>query len=211
MRPLGKELIDRLGIDFQTDVPSALHALGVPPPCRGYRAPLDDPRFSSADPPACARARPHALVYARVVSACRARHPGPGHCLRLSAVLDSPQASRCGEGSRPSSTDCSAQPRCRSPQRRVGPYQSAAIKRPHTVYRLRPMLRITGSASPSEQLCIPAGDELARLRDEFGHRHCLLIPGFFDRALADEIAQRVASSDFYRREHPGIGARRAWR
>ena len=35
MRPLGKELIDRLGIDFQTDVPSALHALGVPPLAEG--------------------------------------------------------------------------------------------------------------------------------------------------------------------------------
>ena len=67
------------------------------------------------------------------------------------------------------------------------------------------MLRITGSASPSEQLSIPSGDELARLRDEFGHRHCLLIPGLFDHALADEIAHRLESSDFYRREHPGIG------
>ena len=67
------------------------------------------------------------------------------------------------------------------------------------------MLRITGSASPSEQLRIPSGGELARLRDEFGHRHCLLIPGLFDRALAVEIAHRVASSDFYLREHPGIG------
>jgi len=67
------------------------------------------------------------------------------------------------------------------------------------------MLRITGSASPSEQLCIPSGDEFARLRDEFGHRHCLLIPDLFDRALADKIARLLESSDFYRREHPGIG------
>jgi hypothetical protein len=35
MRPLGKELIHRLGIDFQTDVPSALHALGIPPLAEG--------------------------------------------------------------------------------------------------------------------------------------------------------------------------------
>jgi hypothetical protein len=67
------------------------------------------------------------------------------------------------------------------------------------------MLRITGSASPSEQFSIPSGDELARLRDEFGRRHCLLIPGLFDSSLADEIAHRIKSSDFYRREHPGIG------
>jgi len=68
------------------------------------------------------------------------------------------------------------------------------------------MLRITGSASPSEQLFIPSGDEqLARLRDEFGHRHCLLIPRLFEPALADEIARRVENSDFYRREHAGIG------
>lgn len=67
------------------------------------------------------------------------------------------------------------------------------------------MLRITGSASPSEQLCVPSGDELARLRDEFGRRHCLLIPGLFDHALADEIARLVEGSGFYRREHPGIG------
>ena len=67
------------------------------------------------------------------------------------------------------------------------------------------MLRITGSASPSEQFSIPSGDELTRLRDEFGRRHCLMIPGLFDTPLADEIADRIASSDFYRREHPGIG------
>jgi 2OG-Fe(II) oxygenase superfamily len=67
------------------------------------------------------------------------------------------------------------------------------------------MLRITGSASPSEQLYVPSGEELARLRDEFGRRHCLLFPGLFERALADEIAHLVERSDFYRREHPGVG------
>src|SRR5215212_6119543 len=67
------------------------------------------------------------------------------------------------------------------------------------------MLRITGSASPSEQFSIPSGDELARLQDEFGRRHCLLIPGLFDPPLADEIAHRIARSDFYLREHAGIG------
>src|SRR5215213_3021995 len=67
------------------------------------------------------------------------------------------------------------------------------------------MLRITGSTSPSKQLWIPSEVELARLQDEFGRRHCLLIPGLLDRALADEIAPLVASSDFYRREHRGIG------
>jgi hypothetical protein len=67
------------------------------------------------------------------------------------------------------------------------------------------MLRITGSATPSEQLRVPSGEELALLQDEFGRRHCLLIPGLFDRALADEIARQIEGSDFYRREHAGIG------
>ena len=35
MRPLGRELIDRLRIDFRTDVPSALYARGIPPVAEG--------------------------------------------------------------------------------------------------------------------------------------------------------------------------------
>jgi hypothetical protein len=67
------------------------------------------------------------------------------------------------------------------------------------------MLRIAASGLPSEQLLVPAEDELACLREEFRRRHCLMIPSLIDEALADEIARLVEGSDFYRREHDGIG------
>ena len=67
------------------------------------------------------------------------------------------------------------------------------------------MLRIAASVLPTEQLSVPAEDELACLRDEFASRHCLMIPSLVDEALADQIARFVESSDFYRREHDGIG------
>ena len=67
------------------------------------------------------------------------------------------------------------------------------------------MLRIAASMLPSEQLVVPGEDELARLRDEFRRRHCLMIPRLLDPALADEIARLVEGSEFDRREHDGIG------
>lgn len=66
------------------------------------------------------------------------------------------------------------------------------------------MFRITGSSSPSEQLSVPAEDELARLREEFSRRHCVVLPGLLDAPLADEIGRRVENSQFYRLEHEGI-------
>lgn len=67
------------------------------------------------------------------------------------------------------------------------------------------MLRITKSMLPSEQLSVPAEEELTRLREEFGRRHCVVLPGLLDAPLADEIGRRVEQSDFYRLEHEGIG------
>jgi hypothetical protein len=67
------------------------------------------------------------------------------------------------------------------------------------------MLRVVASPVSSEQLSVPAEGELARLREEFGRRHCLMIPRLLDRALAQHIALCVENSDFYRREHEGIG------
>jgi hypothetical protein len=67
------------------------------------------------------------------------------------------------------------------------------------------MLRIVSSILPSKQFLVPAQDEQARLRDEFGRRRCLMIPGLLEPALADEVARRIELADFYRREHHGIG------
>lgn len=67
------------------------------------------------------------------------------------------------------------------------------------------MLRIRASSAPSEQLSLPQNDELARLREEFRSRHCVLLPGLLDRDLAETMADRIESADFYRREHEGIG------
>lgn len=72
-------------------------------------------------------------------------------------------------------------------------------------YRLGTMLRITESPTPSQQFTPPSEGELTRLRDEFGRRHCVLLPGLLDPALAGEIARRVQRSEFYRREHEGVG------
>lgn len=67
------------------------------------------------------------------------------------------------------------------------------------------MLRIAASPLPSDQLSVPSEDELAHLRDEFQRRHCLMIPRLLDLVLAEELARRIEASDFYRREHDGIG------
>lgn len=67
------------------------------------------------------------------------------------------------------------------------------------------MLRITGSTSPSDQLSVPAEEELTRLREELGRQHCVVLPGLLDTPLADEIGRRVERSNFDRREHEGVG------
>jgi hypothetical protein len=67
------------------------------------------------------------------------------------------------------------------------------------------MLRITGSTARSEQLSVPSDVELSDLRAAFAGRHCVVLPGLLDPALADEIARRVERSAFSRREHEGIG------
>jgi hypothetical protein len=67
------------------------------------------------------------------------------------------------------------------------------------------MLRITGSAILSEQFVLPSENELGHLREEFGRRHRVVLPGLLAPRLAGEIARRVAEAEFYRREHEGIG------
>jgi 2-oxoglutarate-Fe(II)-dependent oxygenase superfamily protein len=67
------------------------------------------------------------------------------------------------------------------------------------------MLRLTESAVPSEQFSVPEREELERLHEEFESRHCVLLPGLLEPRLADTIAARIEASDFYRREHDGIG------
>jgi hypothetical protein len=67
------------------------------------------------------------------------------------------------------------------------------------------MIRITESPTPSQQFAAPSTSEAEALREEFGRRHCVLVPGLLDPALAETVADRVESSDFYRLEHKGVG------
>jgi hypothetical protein len=67
------------------------------------------------------------------------------------------------------------------------------------------MLRISESKRPSDQFTLPRRDELERLSEEFSSRHCVLLPGLLEPALADTISARIETSEFYRREHHGVG------
>jgi hypothetical protein len=67
------------------------------------------------------------------------------------------------------------------------------------------MLRITGSSSPSEQIAVPSEDDVRDLNEKFRRRHCIVLPGLLERALAEDLARRVEAAEFSRLEHEGIG------
>src|SRR5690242_20997768 len=57
----------------------------------------------------------------------------------------------------------------------------------------------------SQPVSLPAGDDLQRVQADLRTQHAALLPGFLSPALANELAERIAGADFYRREHAGIG------
>ena len=46
-----------------------------------------------------------------------------------------------------------------------------------------------------------AADQFARLRREFGHRHCIILPQLFSSGLVRMILQQIESAQFYRNSH----------